>query len=548
MKTNPLTNTHRSRSAFVALLTLTIVTAAPFAAHGGSQCSELVGGLLRPLALTQTQKGNFIVAESGTTTPNTARLSIVDLAGNRRTLVEGLPAGVNFETNSPSGPAGLLMRGRTLYVAIGVGNNVIAGPSMGTTRANPNPSSPLLSSILAFHFTGAVEQNTQGFTLTMAHQQTLAAGTPVTLTNSAGESLRVEVLVNFPNTTPDPRPDFPENVRNVNPFGLVAVGERLFVSDGGQNLVWRVDLAARTFDVLARFPNIPNPQFPGLGGPFLEAVPTGITYSQGRLLVALFRGFPFPAGTGTIMQVDPVSGSFSSFIGNLKTSIDILAIRRDDDATAAIQHLVLQHASGPVLTPPGLLLRFVTPGGMPITEASCFTAPSGMVLDSTTGRLYVTQLNGTIVTLNVNAEEAESDAGVAPVVRNLSTRGRVGIGENVLIGGIIIGQGTGGGAARVAVRVVGPSLAPRGVAVPLPDPLLTLHDANGTEIARNDNWKVGDNGQPSQQAELEAAGLALVNDAESGLIAALPAGEYTAIARGKEGQSGVALVEFFHLP
>lgn len=532
----------------MALLALTLATTAPFAARGGAQCSQLVGGLLRPLALTQTQKGNFIVAESGTTTPNTGRLSIVDLDGTRRTLVEGLPAGVNYETNSPSGPAGLLMRGRTLYLLIGVGDNILAGPSMGTTRANPTPSSPLLSSLLAFHFTGAVEQNTQGFTLTMAHQQTLAAGTAVTLTNTAGESMTVERVVDFPNSTPEPRPDFPENVRNVNPFGLVAVGERLFVADGGQNLVWRVDLGARTFDVLARFPNIPNPQFPTLGGPILEAVPTGLTYSEGRLLVALFRGFPFPAGSGTIMQVDPVSGSFSSFIGNLKTPIDILAVRRDDDVTAALQHLVLQHASGPVRTPPGLLLRFVTPGGTPITEASCFTAPSGMVLDSTSGRLYVTQLDGAMITLDVNAEEAESDAGVAPVIRNLSTRGRVDSGENVLIGGIILGPGTGGGAARVAVRVVGPSLAARGVGAPLLDPLLTLHNANGTEIARNDNWKVGDNGQPSQQAELVAAGLALANDAESGLIAALPAGAYTAIARGKNGQSGVALVEFFHLP
>ncbi|MDQ3120268.1 MAG: ScyD/ScyE family protein, partial [Verrucomicrobiota bacterium] len=295
-----------------------------------AQCTELVSGLLRPIGITQSKKDNLLVSESGTATPNTGRISIVDLAGTRRTLVSGLPSGISFEANAPSGSTGLFLRGRTLYLAVGVGDAVMAGPGQGLTAANPNPSSPLFSSILAIHFSAAVEKNTQGFTLTLADQEKLASGQPVVLSNGGADTITIEMIVNFPNFAPDPRPSFAENVANTNPFALVALGDRLFVTDGGQNLVWRVDLTARQFSVLTRFGNIPNPQFnpnpppPSFGGPTLEAVPTGIESADGQLLVTLFRGFPFPAGTSTVQRVDPLTGSQSAFISGLKTAIDIL--------------------------------------------------------------------------------------------------------------------------------------------------------------------------------------------------------------------------------
>ena len=212
-----------------------------------AQCTDFATGLLRPIGITQSKKGNLLVSESGAPgqdAPNTGRISIVNPAGVRRTLVEGLPAGFSFEGGANSGAVGLVIRDRTLYLGIGVGDTVLAGPSQGTTRVNPAPSSPLFSSVLAFEFSAAVEQNTQGFTMTVADHHTLAHGSgPVTLTNAAGETLKVEMIVNFPDSTPDPRPNFAENVRNVNPFGLAAVGNSLYVTDGGQNLIWRVDLS-----------------------------------------------------------------------------------------------------------------------------------------------------------------------------------------------------------------------------------------------------------------------------------------------------------------
>jgi hypothetical protein len=517
-----------------------------------AQCTELISGLQRPIALTQSKKDNLLVSESGISMPNTGRISIVDLAGTRRTLVTGLPSGISFEANAPSGPDGLFLRGRTLYLAIGVGDAVLAGPTQGTTRPNPSPSSPLFSSILAIHFSAAVEKNTQGFTLTLADHETLASGQPVTLSNGGGDTITIEMIVNFPNFTADPTPSFAENVRNVNPFGLVALGNLLYVTDGGQNLIWRVDLSARQFSVLTTFARIPNPQFnanpppPSLGGPFLEAVPTGIEFADGQIVVTLFRGFPFPAGASAVLRVDPLTGSQSAFISGLKTAIDVLPIRADDEQGDATKHLGLQHASGPIQMPPGLLLRFDTPAGPPTTLASCLTAPTAMTLDEKTGTLYVTELGGRIVAISVGAEAQDADTGLAPTVRNISSRGRVETGENVLIGGFIVGEGTGGGAIKVAVRAIGPTLGNAAVAEPLQDPTLTLHDGNGIEIARNDNWK-GDPGQTSQQAEIEAAGLAPGSDSESAVIATLAPGNYTGIVRGKEDNVGVALVEVFHV-
>ena len=87
----------------------------------------------------------------------------------------GLPSGSN-DVNEPSGPAGIIIRGRTAYVAIGIGDSGLPGPFPGTLVVNPTPSSALFSSILAIHFSAAVEKGTSGFSLTSEHNAALAAG------------------------------------------------------------------------------------------------------------------------------------------------------------------------------------------------------------------------------------------------------------------------------------------------------------------------------------------------------------------------------------
>ncbi len=123
---------------------------------------------------------------------------------------------------------------------------------------------------------------------------------------------------------------------------------------------------------------------------------------------------------------------------------------------------------------------------------------------------------------------------------NISTRGFVEMGDNVLIGGFVVGTGSSG---RVAVRALGPSLTDIGVAGALADPLLELHDNNGTLIRTNDSW-LSDPGS----TELLVAGLAPSNSDEAAILSALAPGAYTAIVRGHGSSVGVALVEAYNLP
>ncbi len=130
---------------------------------------------------------------------------------------------------------------------------------------------------------------------------------------------------------------------------------------------------------------------------------------------------------------------------------------------------------------------------------------------------------------------------------NISTRGFVDTGDNVMIGGLIVGGGNVGASAKVLVRAIGPSLVSSGVQGPLQDPTLELHNASGTTVASNDNWKTKPDGN-SQQAEIEATTLAPTNDLESALVQTLPPGNYTAIVRGKNNTTGVGLIETYNLP
>jgi hypothetical protein len=137
------------------------------------------------------------------------------------------------------------------------------------------------------------------------------------------------------------------------------------------------------------------------------------------------------------------------------------------------------------------------------------------------------------------------DASAEAELANISTRGLVGTGDNVLIGGVILGPVGSGVNSSVVVRAIGPSLAN---AVPpvtdaLADPFLELHNADGTTIATNDNWM-----DSADEATIQSLGLAPADDNESALLATLVTGNYTAIVTGVDGTTGVGLVEVFHVP
>ena len=125
---------------------------------------------------------------------------------------------------------------------------------------------------------------------------------------------------------------------------------------------------------------------------------------------------------------------------------------------------------------------------------------------------------------------------------NISTRGFVDLGDNVMIGGFILGPST-NASTKVIVRAIGPSLGAAGVANALQDPTLELHDVNGALLAANDDWKTDPN-----QSQIAAIGLGPTDDHESAIFAIPPAGNYTAVMRGANSTTGVGLVEVFRLP
>ncbi|HKP04681.1 MAG TPA: hypothetical protein VJU77_15115 [Chthoniobacterales bacterium] len=135
-------------------------------------------------------------------------------------------------------------------------------------------------------------------------------------------------------------------------------------------------------------------------------------------------------------------------------------------------------------------------------------------------------------------EVYDLEESAASKLGNLSTRGLVGAGQNVMIGGAIV---TGPDTARVLFRALGPSLAGAGIQNAISDPQMNLFDANGAVIFSNNNWK------DSQRAAIAGTGLAPTNDLESAILADLAPGNYTAVVSGVGGTSGIALVEAYHL-
>ena len=122
---------------------------------------------------------------------------------------------------------------------------------------------------------------------------------------------------------------------------------------------------------------------------------------------------------------------------------------------------------------------------------------------------------------------------------NVSTRGNVGTGDNVLIGGLII---DGSAPKKIITRAIGPSLS---AFLPgaLQNPTLELHDQNGVLIASDDNWQ----DDPTQASQIQASGFAPNDPRESAIVKLLAAGSYTAIVRGANSATGIGLVEVYDL-
>ncbi len=132
-------------------------------------------------------------------------------------------------------------------------------------------------------------------------------------------------------------------------------------------------------------------------------------------------------------------------------------------------------------------------------------------------------------------EVYDLDPAANSLLANISTRGFVQTGDNVMILGVII---VGTNPQKVLLRGIGPSLPVTGA---LSDPVLELHDKNGEVIATNDDWR------SDQEKEIIETTIPPANDAESAILATLNPDAYTAVLRGKVNRTGVALIEAYQL-
>ncbi len=146
-------------------------------------------------------------------------------------------------------------------------------------------------------------------------------------------------------------------------------------------------------------------------------------------------------------------------------------------------------------------------------------------------------INGTGVGL---VEIYDLDRGPDSQLANISSRGFVQTGNNVMIGGLII---TGANSIKVMIRGIGPSLSADGITNPLSDPMVELRNAQGVKIAVNNNWQMAANA-----SDIQATGIAPKNPRESAILTTQVPGRYTAILSGVGSTpTGVALVEVYHL-
>ena len=291
---------------------------------------------------------------------------------------------------------------------------------------------------------------------------------------------------------------------------------------------------------------------------------TATELNDGRILITGGVGRPFVSGTAELVAGPtpiPTPTPAPSTLGNISTR---LSVQTDDNVliggfivTGSQPKKVILRAIGPSLPVEGSLadpvLELNSGGTILATNDNWVDAPNKQeIIDSTvapTNNLesaILTTLDPgpyTAIVRGVNngtgvglVEAYDLDGTVDSKLANISARGFVQTSDDVMIGGFIV---LGTDSQRVIVRGIGPSLSVTGA---LADPTLDLVNPDGSILASNDNWR------DIQEADIIATGVSPTHDLESAIVATLVPGAYTAIVRGTNGITGVALVEVYALP
>lgn len=371
------------RALSAAVFTLLLAVVSGLAANN---VSDFATGLQFPVKLLLTESGNLLVSE---TTPelNTGRVSIVNRNGVRRSLLEGLASGGHASAGGPPlGPAGMVLRGKTLYICDGDGGLIVPGALPGTQAPNPaGPPSPLSSTILKIKLNHDVDTIQPGFRLTPAHHTLLGEGHVVTLTNMAGDRAEIEILTAFRPYTRDPF----LAVRQSNPHSMILSrgdddhgrddddGQTLFVADSGMDALVKVDVKTGQKQTFVKFPRIANPA--GGAGATMDSVPNSIRAFGDEALVSLMSGFPFQERFARIRAVNLRTGAIRPVIDGLWGSIDVLPqrLRGGRDRIFTLEFVA------------GRLMRFDS--GVGTQVAGGLMSPTAMAQDPDSGDLFVTE-------------------------------------------------------------------------------------------------------------------------------------------------------------
>jgi FtsP/CotA-like multicopper oxidase with cupredoxin domain len=220
---------------------------------------------------------------------------------------------------------------------------------------------------------------------------------------------------------------------------------------------------------------------------------------------------------GPWLSATGVSGALADPVLHLFNASRLEIASNDDWQTDPGASEIQNAGLGPVMSSESALVQSLAPGS------------------------YTLMVSGKSASTGIGLVEAYDIAQSAnSTLANISTRGSVGVHDEVLIGGFILG---GTGSAKVVIRAIGPSLANFGIAAALPDPTLTVYDRNGSALATNDNWVEDANATTIQAYHLNPSKLM-----ESAVYLELAPNNYTAIVRGVSGATGTGLVEIYNIP
>ena len=246
--------------------------------------------------------------------------------------------------------------------------------------------------MLALEFDRSLTSTFGGFLLLPSDHTRLAAGESITLSNPSGQTATLRIVVDIPDHLPNPRPDFPSNVRVSNPFGLETASScELWLVDASRNQLWRVNWCDNTYAAAVSFPQLANP-FP-TGPRLLDPVPTSARSYQDDLLVSFLSGAPFLPGLAEVRLVKSGSGDSEVFFRGHRMVVDVLFSDRRPDG-----YFVLEFSQEPAAGAPGRLFYYDSQSAAPVIVTSALIGPTNMALSPFADELLITEiLSGRVV-------------------------------------------------------------------------------------------------------------------------------------------------------